>query len=124
MEEGADVHSDAAFSVSPIIWEQAKLCAAKRLSKSHSKQKQKSGTLKKLLCRSRTSSDVERVQHEEMIKYLQLIDCSPLNTRTMNEGDHRRKFAVSEMGKSDREMVYTTIKSYKQFVALKACELW
>ena len=111
-----------AFKVKTYLWEHAKQIAATDLSKRDEEPKTKSSILHKLICRSRTSSELDRIKERER-KYLDLAK-GPLISFQSNTVEYHRKLAVCEESKEDREMVCKTIKYYRQITALQSCELW
>ena len=98
------------------MWEHARRCAAENLSK-RSKD-QKLNVVAKLLCRPRTSSDINRIE-ERKAKCLSLSDSSQLMIGARETEYQNRKLAVSERDTLEREMVFETLKCYRQINVLK-----
>ena len=102
------------------LWENAKYCAANKLSKNSEGIKLKANFIDKVLCRPRKTSVVERI-NQQKVKYLDLADSNPLITGPMKKpgNHHNRKLAVSERTKFDREMIFEMILHYQQVAALE-----
>ena len=95
------------------LWDDAKNCAASKLSKINKTKKSTcKGILKKFICGWRSITETE-IKEDMILRYINIAECSPLMVSVPGSYYGRRKIAVSEREDRDRDMVYHTIKFYR-----------